>query len=120
MRKTLLTSAIFGVGLATTVVSATAKADDWHRYRWEDRRTDVYRHVERRAYVQDVAMWDVPGRVRDRVNEYRDGRRIARAQLIRQNGGVEYYRFRIRNGRRGDFYLDITPYGRVLGRTNVW
>jgi hypothetical protein len=114
MRKGLLASALLGLGLATTAVPATARADDWHR-------VDERRHVVVRGeYAQDVAMWNVPGPVRDRVNEYRHGRHIQRAQFVRQDGGAAYYRFRIGNGHKGDFYLNVTPYGRVLGRTNVW
>ena len=104
-------------------MSATAKADDWHPYRDDDRHWAVrheWRRVERSQYAQDVAMGDVPGRVRDRLNEYRHGRSIERAQILRQDGQFLYYHFRINNGRQGDFYLDIAPNGRVLGRANLW
>lgn len=115
MRQGLLASAILGLGFAM-VVPATARADDWRRYRDDDR--GDWRRVERRDCVEDVAMCDVPGRVRDRVNDYRHGRRIEGAQLVREDGASAFYRFRIDDRRHGDFYLDIAPDGHVLGRIN--
>ncbi len=119
MRYSLMTSAILGLGVSLLATSS-AKADHNVRdraydrsYPEERRRDDVYRS-ERTVERTDVR--DVPGRVRDRVDDYRHGRPIEFVEYVRGDG-ESFYRFRI-DDRHGDFYLEIAPNGHLLRRVD--
>src|SRR5256885_130831 len=113
MRYSLLSSAILGLSVMAT---SSAKADHYVRdrdydrtYREERRRDDVYRSER----VERLDVRDLPGRVRDRVDDYRHGRPIEFVEYVRGDG-ESFYRFRIDDRRHGDFYLEIAPNGHLL------
>jgi hypothetical protein len=113
-----MASALLSLGVSAAVPSL-AKADRWDRDWDHDRREhhDEWRHAER-VRIEDIDRDDVPRRVMDRVNDYRHGRRIERIQYVRDDDRV-FYRFLIDDRDHGDFFLDIDPYGHVIGRFNA-
>lgn len=128
MRYALIASAVLSLGISA-VIPSVAKAEEWrHEYesdrsqrhdecrddRHEDRRED--RHRDRNC-VEDLSIRDLPGRVLDRVDEYRHGRRIESAQLVREDDRA-FFRVRIDDRDHGDFYLELASDGHLLRRVN--
>jgi hypothetical protein len=117
MKTTLISSAILGLGVSLFAAPA-AHADPYSRDRDHERvyRED-YRHEGYRSerFNESVDWRDLPGRVRDRADDYRHGRSIESIRYIREDG-EPFYRFRIDDRRHGDFYIDIAPNGHLLGR----
>ena len=109
MKMTSISSAALGLGISLFGATA-AHADHYSRDRYDDR---AYRRSER--FDESVDWRDLPGRVRDRVDDYRHGRSIESIRYVREDG-ESFYRFRIDDRRRGDFYIDIAPNGHLLGR----
>ncbi len=130
MRFSLIASAVLGLGVSAAVPSM-AKADEWrHDYRSdrevchprqeyrEEHRQEVRQEVRRdRNCVEDVSIRDLPGRVLDRVDDYRHGRPIEFAQLVRDEDR-SFFRVRIDDRDHGDFYLEVAPDGHLLRRVN--
>ncbi len=124
MRYGLMTSLVLSLG-ASAAIPSLAKAHEICRIdepnrgdRYEDRRDD--RHEDRhrdRNYIEDLSIRDLPGRVLDRVDEYRHGRRIEAAQLVHDEDNA-FYRVRIDDRDHGDFYLEVASNGHLLRRVN--
>lgn len=120
MRYGLMTSLVLSLGVSAAIPSL-AKAheicrdDESNRGdRYEDRREDRHRD---RNYIEDLSIRDLPGRVLDRVDEYRHGRRIEAAQLVHEEDNA-FYRVRIDDRDHGDFYLEVASNGHLLRRVN--
>lgn len=128
MRYGLIASAVLSLGFSA-VIPSVAKAGDWrhdhesdrserHDERCDDRREDRRedRHRDRNC-VEDLSIRDLPGRVLDRVDDYRHGRRIESAQLVHDEDRA-FFRVRIDDRDHGDFYLELASDGHLLRRVN--
>ena len=110
IKSTVLT---LGISAAIPVMS---QADDWRdSHRDRDRDFHHVHHDDDRIIVRDVSLREVPGRVLDRVDDYRHGRGIERAQYVRDRDHV-FFQFRIEDRRHGDFTLRIEPDGHLSAR----
>ena len=116
MRKGFIAASLLSLGMSA-VLPSVVRADDWHH--WHDRdEVRSERHDRDRDYAEDVSLREIPGRVMDRVDDYRHGRRIEYARLVHERDR-EFYRFRIDDRDHGDFYLDVDRDGHVIRRVNL-
>src|SRR5258708_28083879 len=101
MRHGIIATTVLGLGMAA-MAPMSVKADDWRRDRDDWRSHDEIRRE--RHWAETIDARDVPDRVRDRVDDYRHGRRIESARLVHDHGDI-YYSFRINDNPHGDFYF---------------
>jgi hypothetical protein len=90
---------------------------DYGRDYARDREIIRERVVVQDRVVQDLNFCDVPGRVQDRANDYRHGRRIQFAQRV-EDCGRTYYQVGICDREHGDFTLQIEQSGHLVARIN--